>query len=526
MKQMFSDLKWPLLLIAALGVYAIFSVPILPIDETRYVSVAWEMWNRHSFLVPHLNGVPYSHKPPMLFWLIQVGWKLFGVNDYTPRLVPCLFSLLNLMLVYRIALRLWPKERKTAVYSTLILASTLIWSVWSFSIMFDMILTFWILLGLLGILRCAAGQRDGWLLLIAGVAGGLLTKGPAVLVYLLSVSLSRAWWDTRRDKPVRVSWYLAVAGVAVAGFAVALCWAVPAAIQGGEVYGNDILWGQTVGRIASSAAHHRPVWWYLPILPLFFFPWIFSRSVFSKPDFKTADFGIRFCFIWLGLPLLIFSMISGKQIHYLIPFIPAGALLMGRNLFRNGGKVDSRIPGGVLLLLSLVSVIFPAFTAPGGDLGPLDPGDTWFIFAGLLICGLLLIFPFRKNSHTVRRVALIITLLLFCALFHNKQVFLDNYDIKAVSLRIGQKMAEGCPVVNVGQYHGQYQFLGRLSEPVIELDPQTVKLEQFEAEHPGTLYISYEKEGDNKLPAGANVCFMQEFRGKNVLLWQFPPSAP
>ena len=34
--------------------------PILPIDETRYVSVAWEMWARGDFLVPHLNGSPYS----------------------------------------------------------------------------------------------------------------------------------------------------------------------------------------------------------------------------------------------------------------------------------------------------------------------------------------------------------------------------------------------------------------------------------------------------------------------------------
>ena len=521
MKKMFSDLKWPLLMMGLLGLYAMLSVPILPIDETRYVSVAWDMWNRHSFLVPYLNGVPYSHKPPMLFWLIQAGWKLFGVNDYTPRMVPCLFSMLNLILVYRIALRLWPKERKTAVYSALVLASTLIWSVWSFSIMFDMILTFWILLGLLGTLRCAAGRRDGWVLLIAGVAGGLLTKGPAVFVYLLPVSLLRAGWDTRRDQPVRVAWYLAVAGAAIAGFAVALCWAIPAAIQGGDVYGNDILWGQTAGRIASSAAHHRPVWWYLPIVPLFFFPWILFRSALKKPDFKTADYGVRFCITWLALPLLIFSMISGKQIHYLIPFIPAGALLMGRNLSRNDGRVDSRILGALLLLLSLVSIIFPLFSRPGGDLGPLDFGDTWFVFLGLLICGLLLLFPFQKDGHTVRRVALTMILLLFCFLFRNRQVFLDNYDIKAVSLRIGQKMEEGCSVVNVGQYHGQYQFLGRLTKPLIELD-RHADLKQFDAEHPGTLFISYEKEGANTLPAGSNVRFVQEFRGKNVLLWQFP----
>ena len=50
--------------------------PLWPVDETRYASVAWEMWLRGDFLVPYVNGEPYSHKPPLLFWLIQLGWGL------------------------------------------------------------------------------------------------------------------------------------------------------------------------------------------------------------------------------------------------------------------------------------------------------------------------------------------------------------------------------------------------------------------------------------------------------------------
>jgi hypothetical protein len=46
-------------------------LPVLPIDETRYLAVAWEMRLHGDFLVPHLNGAPYSDKPPLLFWLIN-----------------------------------------------------------------------------------------------------------------------------------------------------------------------------------------------------------------------------------------------------------------------------------------------------------------------------------------------------------------------------------------------------------------------------------------------------------------------
>ena len=45
--------------------------PLLPVDETRYLAVAWEMWRDGNFLVPHLNGETYSHKPPLLFWLMH-----------------------------------------------------------------------------------------------------------------------------------------------------------------------------------------------------------------------------------------------------------------------------------------------------------------------------------------------------------------------------------------------------------------------------------------------------------------------
>lgn len=243
MKKMLSDLKLPLLLIALMSLCATLAIPITPIDETRYVSVAWEMWHKHSFLVPHLNGEPYSHKPPFLFWMMHAGWALFGVNDFTPRLIPGIFSILSLLLVYRISLRLWPEDRKTASLAALILAGSSLWDAWSVAIMFDMVLTFWILLGFLGVLRAADRQRGGWLMYIAAVIGGLLTKGPAVFVYLLSVPLFRFWWGAKKER-IGAKWFLAILGATALGFAGALLWALPAAFQGGEEYRQAILWGR------------------------------------------------------------------------------------------------------------------------------------------------------------------------------------------------------------------------------------------------------------------------------------------
>ncbi|MDX1489452.1 MAG: hypothetical protein R3268_14675, partial [Acidiferrobacterales bacterium] len=54
-----------------------------PLDETRTLAVAWEMWSRAT-LVPTLNGVTYTDQAPLLFWLINLGWQVFGVNDWWP----------------------------------------------------------------------------------------------------------------------------------------------------------------------------------------------------------------------------------------------------------------------------------------------------------------------------------------------------------------------------------------------------------------------------------------------------------
>ena len=83
----------------ALAVAALFLRPLWPVDETRYVAVAWEMWQRGDFWVPYLNDAPYSHKPPLLFWLMQAGWALFGVNEWWPRLLSPLFALLSMPLM-------------------------------------------------------------------------------------------------------------------------------------------------------------------------------------------------------------------------------------------------------------------------------------------------------------------------------------------------------------------------------------------------------------------------------------------
>ena len=218
----------------------------LPIDETRYVTVAWNMWLNNDYLVPYLNGVAYSHKPPLLFWLINLGWKVFGVNDWWPRLVPSLFALTSVFVTRKIAGQLWPNLVTVKDNASLILIGSGLWVLYTTALMFDMMIAFFTTLGILGLLMALQDQsKKGWLLFALAIGGGLLAKGPTILLQLLPVALLAAWWNINPTKKLSAkNWYFPLFCAVLGGAAIALMWAIPAGMHGGSAYQRAIFWGR------------------------------------------------------------------------------------------------------------------------------------------------------------------------------------------------------------------------------------------------------------------------------------------
>lgn len=244
----------------ALFAVSLLTRSLIPVDETRYTSVAWEMWLRGDYLVPYLNGATYSHKPPLLFWLFMLGWKMFGVNEWWPRVIPLAFSLGSLLLVTLLARRIWP-ERDVHLYAPVILLGFTIWSFFSTAVMFDMMLAFFVLLAVYGMYRALTGDGQHWWLL-TGLAWGLgmLAKGPVIFVHTLPLLLlSRFWVDAEKMPPLGdlVKGFLTAF---VIGVTLILAWVIPAAISGGEDYARSLLLGQNIER-ALKAPNDALPWW-------------------------------------------------------------------------------------------------------------------------------------------------------------------------------------------------------------------------------------------------------------------------
>lgn len=464
--------------------------PLLPVDETRYLSVAWEMWQRGDWLVPHLNGVPYSDKPPALFWGILLGWRVFGVSAWWPRLLPPVYGLLSALLLARLATRvgITPTERQALPFF-----SGLLWVTYSTLLLFDTLLTACVLLAVSGIVEAWRGRRvTGWLACGAGMGLGALSKGPVVLVHVLPVALLAPWWGGSAPAGGWPRWYAGVLAAIAIGAAIGFAWALPAAAQGGGAYRSAILWEQTAGRvtgrITGRLGHPRPWWWYLAMLPVAVYPWGAWPPVWRAlaQGRRRLDLPARLALAWVLPGVAILSSFGGKQIHYLMPLLP-GVAILAATICRDAEprRWDAAVPaallavGGAALLIAeglRQTVRLPRW------LGEVSPA--WGV---VLLAGALLLASVRGGRRQVLALSLTCPLLLMAVHLAAASPLARRFDLEPVAALLRAGEHAGRPIAYVGPYSGQFHFLGRLERPFEETTREG--LPAWAASHPLGLVV-------------------------------------
>lgn len=510
------DLLLAFAILVALTGVAFIARPLTPIDETRYISVAWEMWLRGDWLVPYKNGEPYSHKPPLLMWLYQIGWLVFGVSEWWARLVSPLFAVAACALTCVLARRFWPQHAGIGERAVLVLASCLLWIFFATAAMFDIMLAFFALLGLYGIVDAADGRaRRGFLLLGLAIGFGVLAKGPVILLHTLPVAVLAPWWNPGLAWK---RWATGVLAAVLLGAAIALAWAIPAGIAGGDDYRRAIFWGQTANRMVQSFAHKRPFWWYLPLLPLLFFPWAVWPTLWRSLHElmrQRLDRGVRFCIAW-GLPVFVaFSLISGKQVHYLVPIFPAFALVSARALAAGS-------PRGIGLPALFAAVLGIALALLAQGLLPFVRNP--LPEAPLLLPALLLAILAPALWLAGRRTPLAASAVLGALAVALLQLslaksFHTDYDTAPLAAAIAARQQEGRLVANDGFYHDQFHFTGRLRQPLVAFEDEAALAAWLEG-NPDACAVVYAK--NERRFAGRKVIAMHGYLGGVAALLAAP----
>ncbi len=300
-------------------------------DEPRYASVGREMARSGDWITPRLDGQPWFEKPPLLYWMNAAGQKLGFSDEWAARLPVALASLLFLLYFFGWVEREF--SRRTAFAATAILATSAGWAAFSFGAVTDLPMTAALCAALL-ITLFDTRPRQGYL------AGALLGLAILAKAFVPVVLLAPALLIARRKRLRTV----------VACVIVAAPWHLLCLARNGHAFWNEYFWKHQVGRFFENSLQHvQPFWYYVPVILAGLFPWTPLAALLARS--KTyEDARVRFLAAWMLYGLLFFSISRNKLPGYVLPLLPALAIVLAVALEKTRGAEWWLAACGLLLI--------------------------------------------------------------------------------------------------------------------------------------------------------------------------------
>jgi 4-amino-4-deoxy-L-arabinose transferase len=371
------SLSLAIIIIGFLLIY-IFPLGVRPIaipDESRYGEIPREMLSSGDWIVPRLNGLRYFEKPVLGYWLNGLSIRLFGENAFAIRFPSAMAAGISALLLFVLV------KKSTGRYFAGILAAVVLLTcveffiVGTFSVldsMFSMFVTGTMVLFFLAYSQQVRRKKLS-LLILTGIFCGLafLTKGFLAFVILTGAIVPFAVWERRRQNVLRTILVPILFAVLVA-----LPWCIIIYKREPDFW-NYFFWTEHIKRFLSSQAqHHKPFWFFVPILIGGAMPWTVLAVVVIKGLCKISlkDSLVRFGICWFLFCFVFFSASEGKLATYILPCFPPLALLITLGLlkyfeagqtkdFENAARLSAVIAGVVCAALILNQMLrFPAVT--------------------------------------------------------------------------------------------------------------------------------------------------------------------
>ncbi|MBS0364742.1 MAG: glycosyltransferase family 39 protein [Proteobacteria bacterium] len=335
---------WLAWVILALAWGATLSVrPLFDPDEGRYAEIPREMLVSGDWVTPRFNDLKYFEKPPLQYWATAAVYKAVGVSEWSSRLWSVAAAFGCLPLVYAWTRRRYGKAAGVAALTAL--AVSPFFGVVGHLNLLDSGLTFWLTAAVLSFLAaqdCPPGSVDErrWMLLAWGAAAlAVLAKGivvgvlagGALLVYSVIERDSGVW------KRLQVLRGLPLFAAVAAPWFIVVSRRNPGFAQFFFVHEHFARFLTTV--------HQRvePWWFFLPLLLLAVLPWLAACVRSLRAGWRDAGAAVagniataarpwrplRFLLVYCAVTLLFFSASGSKLAPYILPMLPALAIVTG-----------------------------------------------------------------------------------------------------------------------------------------------------------------------------------------------------
>jgi dolichyl-phosphate-mannose-protein mannosyltransferase len=515
--------RWPLhlsvkFLPTAIGPTAIWLVlvastlvarpPLASLDSLVLAQAWWQWSGGNADLID-----AFSHHPPLLAWLIQAGWWLFGTSEPWARLVGPLFALGTILTAGPVARLLWPRRPQTLATAPIILVGFGGFAATLALTLPDLALAAFLLGAIAGLgLVLDRQPLFGWT--VYGLALGLavLARGGAGLLYILPLLLVLPWLD-RAHRPRFLHWLAGATG------ALALACLLLTPWLGGL---SDPLAALTADPSrypgAPQPAPERPLYWLLLLAPALLHPWAWWKPVWRAMRNQTRmpiDDGLRLTLVAVAVALLASFLTEGRSSYGLVPALAPLALVVARLLTVQANKprdyhaalptLPVLLAGLLFFLLNIVPVahldaVWREFVSPTGL--PIWLGGTSLISGLVLLGGAYLIGQAAPRALIARmmQLALLPTLVVVSFNIEFAQSLRPFFDISPLAEQIYEFQQSGRKVALLGRYRGEYDFLGRLDQPVTVFAGAGAAL-GWAAQNPDGVVLSYFQGGVLRLPS-------------------------
>ena len=421
---------------SAIYVGCIVSPPSLMDDvDAVQAQIARNMLVSGDWVTPRLDGVVYLEKPPLIYWLMAVSYKIFGVHDWAAR-IPVVLASLALCLVTT-SFGIWAFGRRAGFYAGLCAATCVGLFLFTRILIPDVMLTLTTTLAMWAFLR--ALNEDGreahprlWAFVFAASLGvGLLLKSLIAVLFPVAAGIIYLFF-TRQLFSVRTWKKLRPLSGTIVVLLIAAPWHVLATRSNppyfsfalhsrpGEYHG--FLWfffmNEQVLRFLNLRYPRdyntvpRLYFWLFHLLWLF--PWSVYLPAVARLSYKPVDRAGRtrlMALSWTGF-LLVFFTFSTTQEYYSMPCYPALCLLLGSAMatedkwIRWGSRGLAVVTGLAALAALAIVVAVRDVPTPGDISEALSRQPTYQLSLGHMLD---LTFP----SFAYLRTPLLLALLAF-----------------------------------------------------------------------------------------------------------------
>lgn len=398
-------------------IFNIGNYALMDVDETRYVSMARDMFNSKDFLTLYLNGEYFFEKPPLYFWSECLSFSLFGkVTEFTARFPVAIYGTLSTFLLYFVGSKLVSK--RYGLISALILATSLEFVILAKFAILDIVVTtcigFSCMFGFLTQFVEERNKKYFWWLFYGFSGLAVMAKGipgfvvPFAVMFFVTV-FNKTFKQIFRPQYILVGLFIFLA--------IVLPWHIKMFQIHDPLFYNEYIIKHHIDRFFSSDQIHRaqPFWFYFVTILWGLVPWIFSGLAVLIAKIKTfknisfTDLTVSQKYFWFNViafvvTMLFFSSSKTKLITYILPvyfftscilaFVWDKFIALGEN--KKAINISAYITGTIFLIAAL-GACFAKFYLPAELYSDIHSAQ-WFCVAVIGLTGLANIITAVKNS--------------------------------------------------------------------------------------------------------------------------------